>query len=65
MSETETQEQFIPTPCVMICTLDENDLCIGCSRTLAEIGLWPDADANLRNQILDNIRARLSSPDID
>lgn len=38
----------VPSPCVNVCRLDESrGLCIGCRRTLAEIGAWSrlsDAD---------------------
>ncbi len=50
--------EYIPTPCVMICTLNEDDICIGCLRSLDEIGRWPDADREERLQILDNIGER-------
>ena len=28
------------SPCVMICTLDDDDRCLGCGRTLAQISDW-------------------------
>jgi len=31
-----------PSPCVKICQLEGN-ICIGCWRSLAEIGAWPRA----------------------
>jgi predicted Fe-S protein YdhL (DUF1289 family) len=38
----------VPSPCVNVCRLDESrGLCLGCRRTLAEIGAWSrlsDAD---------------------
>ena len=36
-----------PSPCVRLCTLDEQDICVGCGRTLADITGWSkmlDAD---------------------
>ncbi len=39
----ETPQQMkSPTgsPCVRICTLDDEDVCIGCGRTLEEIKAW-------------------------
>ena len=34
-------EVAVPSPCVNVCRLDESrGLCIGCRRTLAEIGAW-------------------------
>jgi len=28
------------SPCMSICTLDENNICMGCKRTLEEIKCW-------------------------
>lgn len=28
------------SPCVSICALDENDVCVGCFRTGGEISIW-------------------------
>ncbi|MCG8391893.1 MAG: DUF1289 domain-containing protein [Pseudomonadales bacterium] len=28
------------SPCVSICALDENDICVGCFRTGGEISIW-------------------------
>ena len=39
---------YIPTPCVMICRLNDDDVCVGCLRSLEEIGQWPDADTEER-----------------
>ncbi|AUW58132.1 DUF1289 domain-containing protein [Sphingobium sp. SCG-1] len=40
----------IPSPCTKICKLDQRQTrCIGCGRTLDEIGRWstmPDAERN-------------------
>ena len=30
----------IVTPCTGICTIDDDDLCRGCMRTLDEIAVW-------------------------
>ena len=30
----------ITSPCISICAMDENDLCIGCYRTSKEIRDW-------------------------
>ncbi|MEM8499138.1 MAG: DUF1289 domain-containing protein [Pseudomonadota bacterium] len=36
MSDSED----VPSPCVQICCLDVNDICIGCFRTSDEIREW-------------------------
>ena len=44
----------IASPCIRVCTLDEaGSLCIGCFRTIEEIGLW--------SQLTDAARARVVS----
>jgi len=30
----------ITSPCILICAMDDNDLCIGCYRTSKEIRDW-------------------------
>ena len=34
------QERPVASPCVSICALDDNDVCTGCQRTVAEITRW-------------------------
>ena len=31
---------LVASPCVSICCLDDDDVCIGCGRTLDEIRRW-------------------------
>ena len=33
-------ELSIDSPCVRRCTLNDDDICIGCGRTLGEIAAW-------------------------
>jgi predicted Fe-S protein YdhL (DUF1289 family) len=46
------------SPCSKVCTLGEDDICLGCLRSLDEIGAWGSADRQERLQILDNAAAR-------
>ena len=49
--------QTLSTPCVSVCTLDAaGRLCLGCGRTLEEIGAWSTLGENERRAIM----ARLS-----
>jgi predicted Fe-S protein YdhL (DUF1289 family) len=34
------QERPVASPCVEICALDEQDICIGCQRSAMEITRW-------------------------
>lgn len=51
--------RYVPTPCVLVCTLDENDVCLGCYRTVDEIGEWVDADSGRREAILEAADERI------
>ena len=34
-----------PSPCINVCTLDDDTgWCLGCGRTMAEIGEWPTGE---------------------
>jgi uncharacterized protein len=52
---------YIPTPCIGVCRLNDDDICVGCLRSLDEIGFWPDADLDERIAILDNMSERSKS----
>ena len=38
----------IQSPCVRNCCLDDNDVCLGCGRSLTEIIAWGSADDEAR-----------------
>lgn len=42
----------VPSPCVRNCCLDEDDVCLGCFRTVEEIIRWGDADDEEKYKIL-------------
>ena len=48
----------VPSPCIRNCTLNEEDLCVGCLRTLDEITNWQSATDEQRLQILENVAER-------
>jgi uncharacterized protein len=51
----------IETPCTKVCTVDPaSGLCIGCGRTLAEIGGWTLLTAQERRDIMATLPARLA-----
>ncbi len=53
-----TDEAEIASPCVRSCCLNDEDVCLGCFRSLAEICAWSQADAMARRQILQNVEQR-------
>jgi len=45
-------EAGVPSPCIDICRLDSQGLCIGCRRTIEEIAEWSRASEARRREIL-------------
>lgn len=45
-------ERPVSSPCVSICALDEDDICIGCYRSDQEIMRWREMDNHQRQQVL-------------
>lgn len=39
-SDTTERSGWPLSPCVLICTLDDEDRCLGCGRTLEQISSW-------------------------
>lgn len=50
----------IESPCVDVCELSADDLCIGCGRSLDEIGNWMTASSAEKAQVLERARQRLT-----
>lgn len=45
-------ERPVASPCVNICALDDDDVCTGCQRTVAEITRWSRMTNVERRQVL-------------
>lgn len=45
-------ERPVRSPCVNVCALDDNDVCTGCQRTVAEITRWSRMDNEERRSVL-------------
>ncbi len=45
-------EKPVRSPCVNICALDDQDICLGCQRTVAEITGWSRMDNAARRVVL-------------
>lgn len=48
----QTLERPVASPCVHVCALDEEDICIGCQRNVDEITRWSRMDNDERRQVL-------------
>ncbi|NMY49836.1 DUF1289 domain-containing protein [Pseudomonas sp. WS 5011] len=48
----QPQERPVASPCVHVCALDDEDICIGCQRSVAEITRWSLMDNVERREVL-------------
>ncbi|MCG7201436.1 DUF1289 domain-containing protein [Marinobacter pelagius] len=48
----------VRSPCVSVCALDENDVCIGCHRTGDEILRWTQLSNDERREVLRKVAKR-------
>lgn len=46
------------SPCVSVCFLDHNDLCVGCLRSGAEIARWGEMSAREKTSVLKKVAQR-------
>jgi len=44
-----------PSPCVQVCELDSDFVCIGCRRTIDEVLKWPEYTDEQKKKVLDRI----------
>ena len=49
---------MIDSPCTRVCCLDNNDICVGCFRSIKEIMAWSGASDDERREILKQCEAR-------
>ena len=54
----DKKDSNVVSPCISICALDENDVCVGCHRTGMEISQWGDMSRNERQAVLDLVKER-------
>lgn len=54
----KVRERPVGSPCVSICALDENDICIGCQRTGDEILYWTRMNNEERRAVLSQLDQR-------
>lgn len=48
----------LASPCIRTCCLDDDDVCMGCGRSLAEIVSWGTASDDEKREILARSRQR-------
>ena len=54
-------EKPVASPCVSLCALDEDDLCVGCQRSADEIRRWGLMDNRERREVLQRCVERARS----
>lgn len=45
-------DSTMKSPCVGVCTMDANDTCLGCNRTMPEIANWMRMTEEQRQEIM-------------
>lgn len=48
----------IESPCIRNCCLDDDDICMGCFRSLEEIKQWYEASAEQKQAVLERAEQR-------
>ena len=51
-------QQAVRSPCVSICALDGDDVCIGCYRTGEEISRWGGMSEDERQAVMKKVAER-------
>ena len=54
----ELREKPIKSPCISLCALDINDVCMGCQRTGEEISRWGTMTNQQRRDVLEQVEQR-------
>ena len=57
-NDSGSSPEHVPSPCVHICYLDDNDICQGCYRSADEITDWQRMTNEERCQVLVNVAQR-------
>lgn len=62
MSATTATDSIdiVPSPCVSICALDADDVCVGCFRTGREISQWGRMSADQQREVSRRCQVRMS-----
>jgi hypothetical protein len=54
-----TPPEYVPSPCVQVCTLDPlTGLCVGCYRTVQEVADWLEMSAEEKRAVLERVAQR-------
>lgn len=51
-------QRLVLSPCVGVCALGPDGLCVGCHRSGAEIAAWPAMDDAARLRVMERLDSR-------
>lgn len=51
---------MVTSPCINICRLDDNKICVGCNRTIEEITAWTKYTDKEKLEVLGKINDRIN-----
>lgn len=52
----------VPSPCISVCRMDAQGLCIGCARTLDEIAAWSTMSDVAKRAVWQQLALRRPAP---
>jgi predicted Fe-S protein YdhL (DUF1289 family) len=58
ISSSNGGEPAIASPCISVCVMARSGYCLGCARTLAEIGSWGYLSPASRLAVMEELPAR-------
>ncbi|PKH29924.1 DUF1289 domain-containing protein [Shewanella sp. ALD9] len=58
MPSGQNNDNQIASPCVRQCCLDQQDICLGCHRSLDEILAWHTMDQQQKSALLETLQQR-------
>ena len=61
---SDSVKEVVASPCVSICALDENDVCIGCFRTGQEISRWGLFTPDEQREVLSRCQRRMDGESV-
>jgi predicted Fe-S protein YdhL (DUF1289 family) len=53
-------DEIVESPCIGVCTLGDNAMCMGCFRTTEEISNWLDYSPEFQREIISKLPARIA-----
>lgn len=58
MTRSSAQNEKIQSPCIGQCCLDQEDVCVGCFRTMNEILNWTSSTSDEKLEVLSRCQQR-------